>query len=93
MLDTGSDAIDWVLSTVRSWGLNVVFSDTLRSPYAADRSTGTILIPSGLPWPRVHSRIDRALLYMIGGESWAPEFTPQPEVSLAPVVPILRRPW
>jgi hypothetical protein len=94
--DTSPDAINWVLACVRAhWGLNVAYSDTLTGPYAADRDTGTIWLPNGLPWRQAHAAIDRALLYMLGGCQWAREFAPPP-VMITPsakVLPLIRRVW
>lgn len=96
--DTAPDAIAFVLRNLkRSWGFDVAFSDTLTAPYGADRKTGTIWLPNGLPWREAHARIDRAWLYMHGGSRWVHEFAPGPlPVTLDPiakVIPLVHRPW
>jgi hypothetical protein len=94
--DTDPAAIDFVIRLIRSFGFDIQYRDDMSSPYGANRTTGTILLPSGLPWRTQHSRIDRACLYLLGGSSWAHEFRPQPPAGTTfpnNVLPLIRRVW
>lgn len=94
--DTDPAAQAFVMRLVRSFGFDVVYRDDMQGPYGADRDTGKILLPNGLPWRVKHSRLDRAFLYLLGGPGWAHEFAPPaPPGTNFPgnVLPLIRRVW
>jgi hypothetical protein len=94
--DTDPAAKAFIRRIVKAWGFSLDYRDDLTVPYGADRPTGAILLPNGLPWRVEHARIDRAVLFLIGGADWAREFAPPAPAGLnfpGNVLPLIRRPW
>ena len=76
--DDHPDAVRYVLDTIYAHhGAKVRFTDGEVGPYSVDRDKRVFWLPHGLPWRKVQPRLDRCVLYLVGGSAWAPEFRPE----------------
>lgn len=81
--------------------IKIRYDRRLLAPYGVDDDNRLIVLPEGLDWRTIHSRINRCWLYLVGGVELAPEFAPvkttHPDrriISGTTVLPpVLRRVW